>query len=273
LSEDNFNLQLSTSEIETALELASKGDRTAAETFFRSFLRYSWLVVSRYQSFTLNSLATYPSDIMDYLAIKHGDRVVVPLFTSNKKLINWSSRSFSYRTVLGGIVLNSLPNDWWIEINPGDEGVTKELSPWEINLIKKQRFESLNEIIDELYANESESSEVVINEANNFEYGDLFLNLINEAKDISQLSALYLLEQQLEEGNKKLLLGILLQEGYDLTLTKAEIKHLNTHFTNLTRRYLIGDYLLTSFIGDEKDPNLALFVNFEPFYINNGDNS
>src|SRR5262245_14534021 len=105
--------------------LASDGDENAARSFYSLYLTHNFIVPERYQDYQLNHVPSYPNDFVNVLGVQSDSRVIVPAFTDLALLKDWCHQELRYKELTGSKLLELMPADWWICINPGDE-VEKE---------------------------------------------------------------------------------------------------------------------------------------------------
>jgi len=137
--------------IESALDRAAAGDVAAGRLFLQLFLTTPLVVPNRRQTVPMGGLATYPSELISLLALDDGGRSLVPVFSQETFVSDWCGRDLQTRTLTGSELLAILPDTWWVGVNLGREA-SKELSPWELNLLKTNRPDALDEIIREIFS-------------------------------------------------------------------------------------------------------------------------
>ncbi len=139
------------SPLESALDRAASGDAAAGRLFLQLFLTTALVVPSRNQTIPMGGLASYPNDFVSILALDDGGRPLVPVFSHPSFVKEWCGHDLHTRTLTGSELLNLLPEGWWVGVNIGREA-SKELSPWELDLLKGNRPGALDEIIRELFS-------------------------------------------------------------------------------------------------------------------------
>lgn len=117
------------------MEEACSGRREALESFYKTFLESDVYLIERASQGSSPREPKYPNEFFRYLGVRGGDKTWLPIFTSEEAVIEWSTQPMNSITLKGSEVLNVIPSDWWLALNPGTE-VSKEFSPWEISTLK-----------------------------------------------------------------------------------------------------------------------------------------
>ncbi len=117
------------------MEEATKGNRESLESFYKLFLTSQFLVPLREQTAPLSHQPKYPNDFFQLLGIKGGDKSWLPIFTGPTALNEWMGQELAFNTLTGAEILEKVPADWWIALNPSSE-TSKEFSPWEIQALR-----------------------------------------------------------------------------------------------------------------------------------------
>lgn len=120
----------------SALIRATYGEREAASEFFREFLRGPLYVPERYQAHPMTDTPLYPNDFVNILGICSGERTWVPVFSAEVQIEQWCGQKLSAKKTSGAELLSLIPSEWWIIFNVGADDAQKEISPWEIELLK-----------------------------------------------------------------------------------------------------------------------------------------
>jgi len=135
-------------ELERALHEAVDGDDAARRRFLEILLNSSVVAAERRQAGQLSHQPRYPQTPFNFLAIQSEDRVYIPIFSSESRLREWFDRDLNLRSTPFPVLLDSIPDDWWLYLNP-DAPAQKEFSPWELALLKKGG-PGIAEVIQEL---------------------------------------------------------------------------------------------------------------------------
>ncbi len=267
-------------EIEADLERACGGEAHSAESFFRGFLSFEWIVLRRNQSLSLEYVVESASGVLDILAFDYQDQITVPIFTGISAVKQWSQSPLASRTILGANLLRVLPKGWWLAINPASD-ISKDLSPWEIKLMQVESFDALDELVGELYKYkeslsfdpyygsqwiEGEESQpgVVLAETGESHYFDLKSALAEAAELSGDVEELYLLfesdpSSKSIEG-ESLLLGVIVPSS-------VEPGSAITKYSELARLGLVGDRRLKVIEGSAESHTTSLLSSFTPFWI------
>lgn len=121
--------------LEDILIQAADGDPLATEQFLRSFLESRIFVPDRYGNPAPHNAAPYPSDLCSLLALQEDARIIVPCFISKEHARVWSPQVTNFSELSAKTLLERMPDDWWLVLNPGAEA-SKEFTPWEIRKLK-----------------------------------------------------------------------------------------------------------------------------------------
>lgn len=139
---------LNNCELENQLELAEGGEIESVRSFLAKLLESSLILVDRSQPKNLTLAPNYPNEFVRFLGVQDGDRILVPAFTTAERISDWFPHPLNVHESTFRSLLNVLPDNWWIVVNPNSE-LYKELSPWELKLLQSGP-EGLEELLDEL---------------------------------------------------------------------------------------------------------------------------
>lgn len=131
---------------------ASFGEEAEIRAFFQLLLGMKLFAIDRHQETRMAHEPEYPSPFFGLLGVRDGDRTVIPLFTSKHLIRDWCGQEFQHSHLPINNILERSPSEWWLVINPGQE-VEKEISPWEVNLLRAGP-EGIEEIVKEHLASE-----------------------------------------------------------------------------------------------------------------------
>ncbi len=129
-----------------SLLLASDGGGSEIREFLKVFLESTLLVPEKHQPQPLRITAQYPDRPFNFLAIEDSGQTRIPVFSSDELVSNWSTLPLKIRSVQAKVLLDLMPEDWWITLNPADQN-SKDFSPWEIDRL---RGGEIDEIISEI---------------------------------------------------------------------------------------------------------------------------
>ncbi len=172
---------------------ASSGDPAAIGLFFELLLNSKLFVPQRKQNASFKNIASYPNDFFNFLALNFEESVFVPAFITLEQMSEWAGNELEYREIESSRLFEIMPSDWWLILNPGCE-IHKDISPWEIERLKKGTKE-IPEIVEELLsAKEFEGFSVETPDQS--EFTDLKLELTKQAEQEPHIRNLYLLKEQ-----------------------------------------------------------------------------
>lgn len=254
----------STNILEQCMLAALNGQEEGAVLFYQHFLDGDLYVPCRQQKKQLCLQPTYPNDFLDIVAVENQDKITIPVFSRPDLATSWYGEELNLRTINGKKLLEIIPDNWHLCVNPAAE-VEKEFSPWELSKLRQGR-ENISEIVKELYLNDL--IEVLeIEEASDHHYNQLKDNLSNAATVYPQITKLFL---ACEKGpdvdgilKTNLLLGIEANCG-----DSSELEKIKEDLTAHAKLILIGDQDLKVRVGGS-GPNsimLGIFQKITPFY-------
>jgi len=242
---------------------ALNGDREAALLFFRAFLAGPLYVPERYQAHKLSDAPRYPSDLFNLLGLQDRERVIIPVFSRAEMIIQWCGNELSHTCLSGQALLERLPDEWWLCLNPGGE-IEKEFSPWEARLLKKGP-ESIPEILEDLLQ-DTEPVPLNIETVSGEEMPELKKALQEAAGSLPGIEALYLLRENFtspesDEVQTRLLIGAELNEQ-----SAQEADSISKLLRDAGAPHRIGAEPLRVFAGHKEEMAMRIFSVVEPFY-------
>lgn len=250
--------------LESALRGAYEKSPEAVLAFFRAFLLGPLFTPERRQTAFSVQNVPYPDEILNVLAVRRNDLIIVPVFSHPEFIEHWSGRNLAWRQMTGAALLRILPNEWHICVNPACE-VEKEITPWETARLKHGDT-GIQEIVSEISTNEW-SQALEIGSIDSGLYKILISSLCNEAHSVREIVFLYLVEELGPTVNgdrtRTILLGIATED-----LSAAASKTLQEHFQRILDLHLIGDVpgkVIVGALGGQS-VLLNIFSGFEPFY-------
>ena len=251
------------------LRRAADGEEAAASVFFKLLPELIWYVPSR-SLLEDQEVVEYPNDIYGFLAIKTEEFTIVPIFSDAAFCQEWAGgRSIQCREVTGKHLLETIPEDWWIGINPGQE-IEKELSPWEIILLKKDHPEAISELIRELFETPL-IRELSTRTPDTTEYLALVNALTSFAEVHPAILELFLLERLAEDVDEnqvlELLLGVSLNDAELIDQGKT-VQDMQSEIASIADIAQIGGTRIKVFAGVWGTTSIALlsFAESVPFY-------
>ena len=248
--------------LEQAMFDALEGDGRAARIFFERLLEGRFFVPERHQERALSDAPPYPNDLLNILGIKAPGRVIVPIFTRSELIESWCGVALHHRTLGFGDLLAIIPDGWWVCLNPGAE-VEKELSPWELGLLKSGA-QVIDELIEE-FNSDNTTPTVQIRALESGEYEDLRRGLVAYGEGEPEIARLLLLrEEGGESRTPTVLIGVecFSSERKVLDRIKAQVEA-------EAARGLIGGDGGRVWVGGKETNNFALtlFSRAEPLFL------
>lgn len=200
--------------LEELLIHASEGDPSATEQFLRSFLESSVFVPDRYGNPDPANAAPYPSDLFSLLAIHEESRIIVPCFSSKERAGTWSAHVGSFSALSGQILLERMPDNWWLVLNPEAEA-SKEFSPWEIRKLKGG-IAALPEVVADI-AQGTRHSEIEVRPLESSEVPEIIKACIEyvarHTTILEVYSAMETSHTEEQESQSCILIGLLVSSG------------------------------------------------------------
>jgi hypothetical protein len=253
-----------TTSLEQLLLAAVEGDRTAAERFLELFLAQSFFVPERRQAQKMSDQPNYPNEFLNMLGIQDKERVVVPLFTRQELIAEWCGNTLAARSMKTSEILNHMPEDWWICVNPAAEA-EKEISPWEIELLRGGAA-NIPAILDELYQH-TIVEPLEVQPVQTYEYEALHRELKDYASRQKQIEKLYLIRQTGKDIDETIINKLLL--GAEIsTDSEGELENIKQELQALADRCQVGGDKVTLFSAQsgKGDMSFGLFGKSIPFY-------
>jgi hypothetical protein len=251
-----------TSTLEAVLKRVAAEETAALEEFYQLFFEATFSVPLRKQALPLSHAPIYPRDTIDILGIQEPERVVVPFFSNETLAAEWFGGPLICRAVPARQLLELVPEEWWLTLNPGSEE-GKDFSPWEIALLRKGPV-ALPEIIADQAA-QAEHAPLAVTSIGADEYVALRERLSAFALAEPLIRRLFLVREDTlaRDGLAPLVLGI---EATDIK--SAEIPTLTERVRSEATLALIGQASIKITCGtDCESLNLGIFRGTLPFYV------
>ena len=224
--------------------------------FYKQLLTISWIVPERAQEHQMTNQPAYPNDFLNILGVQNKDQVFVPIFSSDPRVREWSGHEIRGRVMTIKELIALLPEGWWIILNPGSEG-EKDLSPWEIELLKGGEA-NIPALIEEMLV-EDVIEDIEMHDLAGNEFQSIKEKLIALANKNSDINQLFLVRERGKTISEKeissIILGVLLDSGP--TARREEIQEA---FAQLGAVELIGAEKMKVRVGDSIDGNLLLGI-------------
>lgn len=254
----NSNLAL-----EKSIEAASTGDEKELVNFFAALLNGPLYVPERFQPVPLTHMPQYPNDFINLLGIQQEDRVLIPAFSNPAYIEEWCGQVLNFKEYEGRRLLESVPSEWWLCINPGQE-IEKDISPWEIDKLRGGS-DYIKEIISELDESRIINTLEVV-ELESSEHPKLKAKVCEFAAANAQIGKIHLLKEKgktLEGENvDTILLGVEMKVS-----SPKEMESLKEEIKNLAAREMIGAEEVRVIAGIQgSNVSLGVFKKFPPIY-------
>jgi len=250
--------------LESLMALSFEGDRRAAEEFFKLFAAAVFCIPERYQAQELSDSPDYPNDFVNILGVKQGERAIVPVFSKLSYIEEWCGQTFTHKELSGKQLLDLMPEDWWISLNPGQD-IEKEISPWEIELLKGGD-ENIPALIDEIFPPEKIET-LALHSVNKNEYPELREVLIKHMPSKKEITELYLLKEEGENVEGEKVFTVLIGARAN-TNNQDKLDSTRDELLLLAQKAQIGGDRVKVMLGGAKEDGLVLgmFAQAEPIY-------
>lgn len=258
-------------DITAMLKKAADGDENAASLFFALFPQAIWYAPAR-GNLEDSGLVEYPNDLYGFLAVKTDEYTIIPVFSDQRFAEDWAGRPIQCREVTGRHILETLPEGWWVGVNPGQE-IEKELSPWEIILIQKEHPEAIKELVRELF-DIPLVREVETRTPDPLEYPQLVNALRAFAQEEPAILELFLIERVAEDIDEnqvqEVLLGVSLDDTVLIDQGKS-VQDMHSAVASVAEIAQIGAGRIKVCAGVWGTTSIALlsFAECPPFYQRN----
>jgi hypothetical protein len=251
--------------MEESMNLAAHGDDKAAREFFLAFLAGPLYVPERFQSESPLNAPEYPNDFMNVMGIRDRDRVVVPVFSNPVLIEAWCGKALTYRTLPTIELLDLMPEDWWLIVNPGCE-IDKDISPWEVEQLR-EGVQGIPAIIEELFPTGLETV-IEVETPRDDEYPELKNKLREFGAARAGVEALYLLIENGIDIDDNPTVAMLI--GAKATLKDSDdMNRLRDEIRSVVDVAMIGHTeRVKVLIGGDAEDNMVLgiFKQVTPFY-------
>lgn len=258
-----MNTLVTNSSLELNLGRAADGERSAMIGFYKALFSGPLFVPERYQAQSLSHIPTYPNDLFNIMGIADQDRVVTPVFADPKHIQEWCGQELKYRTFNGQQLLELVPKEWWLCIEPGLE-VYKEMSPWELDQLRDGDA-GIEAIVDELCPEIVQMVET--RPLKDSEHAELKFKLRATASKIKAVTNLYILNEESRDHNGQVKRTVLIGVQVDSKDSK-ELEDARDKIKSISDLCLVGEESAKIFCGSSFENNIALgiFKDCESFY-------
>lgn len=245
------------------LSEAANGKDNALREFYELLLGSSVFYVpkiSRKQN-SPSIIGQEHQDKYGFETIMESNNEVLPIFTESKFIADWNDNPEVFtKEIEFNKLIWLIGNKLSLHLNPSQE-VGKEISPWEIELLKQGK-ESIPELVSE--QQEQEQLEVTIRSSADL-FPELKTNLLPILEIYPELEEAFLVcYRENDDEKEQPILGIKYNK-----IDSSKRAYLKSEFENASKEFLANDQQL-SIIDDleNKDsPNQKLFRDTTPFYF------
>lgn len=244
------------------LKRAADGKETDIKDFFTALLTSKIFIPSLPKAPStpmIGSLKTESDTAYQY--IDYEESRCIPIFSSQEFLEEWADGNMQFVEEAFSTFLWSIPSDVWAYLDPAQD-VGKELSPWEIQLLKLGE-DSIEELIHGVQETEQENFEIedateTLNQAKE--------PLINILEAYTVIDECYLLALRESEGqDERALIGI----RYNSELDSEKRDQIRAEIASALKDLLPKPHCEAFIVDDLIDPNSmnhALFLDYPSFY-------
>lgn len=261
---------------------SSAGSAEALTRFYETLLESEVIVPDRSNMDALTGSvgADFPRASIPWFAVKgkveegqpgadSTERNIIPIFCSATGMELWCSRQLNHSVVFFKSLLQSVPNDWWLCLNPGSD-LEKEFSPWEISLLK-QGLDALPEIIAD-WQDQQENRSANVEPLSTDKY-PLVIKCLkdfgNVEKRVRAISALLETSQTEDGESRSILIGCEVS-----SVSETELTELTDRLNSSLRLTTIGEDPFRVFTSSDEhpDPFFSIF-NYIPAVFEREDES
>lgn len=244
------------------LKLAAVGKETDIKDFFKALLSSTIFIPSLSKASAppvIGALKTEADTAYQY--IDYEEARCIPIFSSQEFLEEWADGNMQFVEELFSTFMWKIPHDVWAYLDPGQD-IGKELSPWEIELLKLGE-DSFEELIHGVQETEQENFEIedateTLNQAK--------APLINILEAYQVIEECFLLALREAEGElERALIGI----RYNQEIDSDKRDQIRQEIASALKDLLPKPYSEAFIVDDLIDPNSmnhALFLDYPSFY-------
>ncbi len=196
----------------------------------------------------------------ELLELNFEGKQIVPIFSEEHLLNQWSEAKFSYTQLPFSRLLQRLQATTWVHLNPGAE-FGKQLSPWELERLQQGR-EAFDEIVTELKENAEDALQIT--DYSRSAPPKLLSQLRVILESYPQVSEAFFIGTKSEQSDELApILGLVCSDVRTIRKTELVKELQETVAPNFQSRELavIDD------LGEESSINRALFREANPFYV------
>ncbi len=252
--------------LEKHLLVSCDGDKEAAHLFFQEFLTSTLVVPERYQAQPLSDSPEYPNDFFNLLGIQAAEeKSVIPVFARSELIEEWCGQPLEQQEMTGAELLERVPENWWLTLNPGSEH-GKDFSPWEVEVLRggDQQIPALIEELFPAYIADT----LEVKPLNDEEHKTLADSLRELCPELSELHALYVLEQAGETKDGEEIDLILIGAEFNDSATTSQANEARDKIESAAQTALIGSNPVRLYTGttSNRELTLGIFLKAEPLF-------
>lgn len=249
-------------DLSTLLKKASEGQEAHIRDFFIALLSSTIFVPSKPGSVSTPTIGhSKTEDDTNYLFIDYEESRCTPIFSTEEFLKDWAESELPFIEEPFSQFLWKMPHNTWAYLNPGQE-VGKELSPWELELLKLGE-DSIDELISGVKETEQEDFEIedatpILEKAK-----EPLKNILEAYPAIEECFLLSLKEGQ--SDSERALLGI----RYNIELEDEKKDQIRNEFASALKDLVPKPHSEAFIVDDLMDPNSmnhTLFLDYPSFY-------
>lgn len=253
---------MSHSTLTKALQSAGMGSTKEIEDFFKALLKSDVYIPLRKETSKRNPLVGEQSvESLPYLFVDHEEHSCIPIFSEEDFLKSWAEREILISEESFKTFIWTLPHNTWLYLNPNQE-VGKEISPWEIELLKNGE-DAIPDLVEGVLETEQEDLEI---EPPPEELLPLTKILLPVLEIYEELEEAYLLAiREADSETPRALVGI----KYSSVMSEDKLAYIRSELQNAAEEHLLKPFtgiFVVDDLGDENSINLNLFLDIAPFY-------
>lgn len=250
-------------EIALLLNDAANGKANALGKFYEALLEAKLFYMPKIKKGAAQISAIGGSHIEEFglETVVEANQEILPVFSEESFLREWNDDpNIIIKEIEFKKLIWLLGNKISLHLNPAQE-VGKEISPWEIELLKSGK-DSIGELLEEIEG--SESKEIDLRSGPEL-FPELKVNLLPILEIYPELEEAFLITYREEENSKdQPVLGVKYNK-----LDPTKRAYLKTEFENVSQEFLPPEQQLSIIddLDNPKSPNQKLFLDTTPFYI------
>ncbi|HMO17333.1 MAG TPA: SseB family protein [Oligoflexia bacterium] len=248
------------------LDAGSCGSAAEIEKFFKELLSASIFIPAKPTAPQLNPIVSSASaETLPYLFITHEGESCIPIFSEEEFLKYWAEREINIVEEDFKSFIWRIPNQTALYLN-SNQDIGKELSPWEVELLKKG-LEAIPELVAGVLEAEYDDLEIEAPP-------DELLPLCHAFRPIleiySELEEAFLLSiREAHSTSPRALVGL----RYSVPLPEEKMAYIRTELERTAEEHLVRPFtgiFVVDDLGSQESMNQSLFLDVAPFYTRKG---